>query len=188
MIVGGIDPSYSCTSNISLDVRRRDADVDVDGEGLDVRTTTKSHPVHPGRLVHIRSEVAGFWVLRRPALVAIENYAFGAKNRREQAGELGGQIRVALWEAGITYANVAIPTLKAFVAGKGNADKALMLLKVYQRWGYEATNDNQADAYGLARFADQLLQPRETWTKRFAQLAKKVEIVEGRCHGVRRAS
>ena len=42
-------------------------------------------------------------------------------------------------------------TLKKYAAGKGNAKKQEMLLQIYKRWGVEFTDDNAADAYGLAR-------------------------------------
>lgn len=42
-------------------------------------------------------------------------------------------------------------TLKKYAAGKGNAKKQEMLLQIYKRWGIEFTDDNAADAYGLAR-------------------------------------
>lgn len=40
-------------------------------------------------------------------------------------------------------------TLKKFVTGKGNAEKSLMIREVYKRWGFDAADDNQADAVGL---------------------------------------
>ena len=52
---------------------------------------------------------------------------------------------------------VAPTSLKKFVTGKGNAKKDLMLLSVYKRWGFDTTNDNKADAYGLAQFGRALL-------------------------------
>ena len=44
-------------------------------------------------------------------------------------------------------------TLKKFVTGKGNSGKDIMLLEVYKRWNVSFSNNNLADAYGLARMA-----------------------------------
>jgi Holliday junction resolvasome RuvABC endonuclease subunit len=175
VIVIGLDLSYSCTAGVMLAVRDGEGP---EGEVLTVRTTKERFSAHPGRLVHIRDRVVGFCASHEPALVAIEGYAYGTKQGREAAGELGGQVKVGLWEIRLPYIVVAPTTLKAFVLGSGRGEKSHMMLKVFQRWGFEAANDDQADAYGLARFAEAYLQPRSAWTKRFAQLARKVEIVQ----------
>lgn len=55
-------------------------------------------------------------------------------------------------------------SLKKFIAGKGNGvAKNQILLKVYQSWGVEFTDDNAADSFGLAHIArlDYLKQPPE---------------------------
>lgn len=45
---------------------------------------------------------------------------------------------------------VCPPTsLKKFVCGKGNAEKSMMIREVFKRWGFDAEDDNQADAAGL---------------------------------------
>ena len=44
-------------------------------------------------------------------------------------------------------------TLKKFATGRGNAKKAEILLSVYKKWGREILDDNEADAYVLARIA-----------------------------------
>lgn len=50
-------------------------------------------------------------------------------------------------------AMVVNSTLKKFVSGKGTGPKSAMMMHVLKKWGYEAPNDNLADAYGLARLA-----------------------------------
>lgn len=87
---------------------------------------------------------------RVPELIAVEGYSFGSKNAREQMGELGGIIRVALYEAGWPYVLVPPTLLKQFCTGKGNAQKNEMMRAVFKRWQYEAVDDNDADAKALA--------------------------------------
>jgi crossover junction endodeoxyribonuclease RuvC len=135
----GVDPSLTATGlalhggGLELDAIR------VKSKGLD-------------RLRLLRDHVVGFCL---PAsLVAIEGYAYGAKFNRESMGELGGILRLALYEAGIDFIDVPPTVLKKFVTGKGNAQKQQMLLSVYKKWGVDITDDNIADAYALARFAE----------------------------------
>ena len=91
-------------------------------------------------------------------LVCVEGYSMGSKFGREQAGELGGVVRHMLWECGFDYRDVSPSALKQFVTGKGNADKNVMMQQVLKKWGYEAANDNECDAYALARLASQMIQ------------------------------
>jgi len=62
-------------------------------------------------------------------------------------------IRVLLYERNIDFSVVPPSTLKKFVTGKGNCKKDLVLLKVFQKWGVEFSDNNLADAYSLAKFA-----------------------------------
>lgn len=104
------------------------------------------------RLVAIRD-----WLgdrISNPFEVAMEGYAPGRKFGREMAGELGGQVKVHLWESEGMLPLIVTPTqLKKYVTGSGGAGKNLMILGVYKRWGVEFDNDNLADAYALARVA-----------------------------------
>ncbi len=84
--------------------------------------------------------------------VAFEGFAHGAKGSSilQMAG-LGYIVRLAMWHHGRGYWDVAPPSLKKIVTGKGNAPKELMIREVYRRWQYEAADNNDADSYGLAR-------------------------------------
>lgn len=95
-----------------------------------------------------------------PGHICMEGYAYGRVNGREQAGELGGQVKRVLWEI---YPNpLGYPTivtsnqLKKFATSKGNAEKSQVLKSVYKKWGFDAETDDEADAYTLARIAHAL--------------------------------
>lgn len=67
-------------------------------------------------------------------------------------GELAGVVKMRLHRFG--YSPLIVPplTLKKFVVGNArNAAKSHMLLATYKRYGVELSDDNAADAYGLAR-------------------------------------
>ena len=107
--------------------------------------------------------------------VAIEGYAMGSKTRPQMAGELGGHLRLLLWQAGVPYIIVPPTTLKKYVLGKGNAAKELMLKEVFRKWGYDTTSNDRADAYALARIAAEFAAGG--WTKKFEGLAQGFEVV-----------
>lgn len=86
----------------------------------------------------------------KPDLIGLEGYSFGSKFNHEIMYSLGTVIRYFLWQSEYDYNVIPPTTLKKFVTGKGNSKKDLMLLGVYKNWGYDTTNDNLSDAYGIA--------------------------------------
>lgn len=71
-------------------------------------------------------------------------------------GELHGEIKTRLYQLPISRGRfpLQVPpmSLKKYIAGKANGvQKNQILLKVYQKWGVEFTDDNAADSYGLAQ-------------------------------------
>lgn len=103
--------------------------------------------------------------LPRPSMIAavcLEGYAYS----RNMAGvaervEMGGIIRHYLAVDLMLPVVVDVPptTLKLFAVGRGSGkgenkvDKAVVRLAVYKRYGLEFPDDNQCDAYVLARIA-----------------------------------
>jgi len=88
--------------------------------------------------------------------VCMEGYSHGAKNGREQAGELGAAVKMTLWDWTLHPTIVPPTSLKKFTTGAGNAGKNEMLLAVYKKWGFEFKDDNEADAFALARLAESI--------------------------------
>lgn len=105
----------------------------------------------PRRLQRLRDQVSDELYGLNPDIIVMENYAYGARNQAHQVGELGGVIRLAMYEMGLTYVTVPPNTLKKFVTGKGNSPKDTMLKAVYKRWGFDTDSNDIADGYGLAR-------------------------------------
>lgn len=89
--------------------------------------------------------------------VCIEGYAPGSKFGREKAGELGAAVKLELcriFPVPVCYPTIIAPSkLKKYVTGKGDGPKDEMRLKLFQKWGVETRDNNEADAYGLARMA-----------------------------------
>lgn len=55
-------------------------------------------------------------------------------------------------ERGVPYEGVPVGTIKAFVTGKGNANKAAMIAAIKAR-GFRPADDNEADAIALLLWA-----------------------------------
>jgi crossover junction endodeoxyribonuclease RuvC len=109
----------------------------------------------PGRLLTIRRALEEF-LIERPALVAVESYAYGAVGRVFQLGELGGVLRVAIFEAGIPYVEVAPVQLKKYATGQPGAEKSAVIAAAESALGATVADDNQADAFFLASIASSL--------------------------------
>jgi len=132
----GIDPSLTATG-IALP----------DGTTLTIRTNLRGME----RLAEIRSTILG--LAFEIDLVVIEGYSYGSGHGAHQLGELGGTIRLALWDAVIPYVDVA-PTARAkYATGRGNAGKHLVVSELSARTGRAFHDDNQADAYILRAMA-----------------------------------
>jgi crossover junction endodeoxyribonuclease RuvC len=117
----------------------------------------------PQRLALIRDLVlAVISELDNPHVV-VEGYSFASRNSRAHAiGELGGVIRVALWERAIPLVEVA-PTARAkFATGRGNASKNEVVSSISARTGIVWSGkgaDDRCDAWilqeiGLAHFGE----------------------------------
>lgn len=145
----GIDQSYGGFAITAIDAKENyyTEVKKIDGDGVE--------RLHKARLFLI-----GFMDRYEVEAVAIEGYAFGSQ-MANMAGELGGMIRLALFDKYrfdkplAAFPLVVPPTsLKKYVTGKGTGiKKNQMLLAIYKKWDVEFTSDDAADSYGLARIA-----------------------------------
>lgn len=120
-----------------------------DAEGVSVIKTVGLSGYR--RLQYIRDAV-----LRRSRgadVVVLEGYSFASINQAHQIGELGGVVRLALYENSVRFALVAPTSLKKFATGKGNAKKPDMLAAAFKRLGYEGSNFDEVDALWLRTMA-----------------------------------
>jgi Holliday junction resolvasome RuvABC endonuclease subunit len=138
----------------------------VDGESKKRSFPASRYEHDIERLADIRRWLTGWFSLQNAGcpidLVVMEGYANAAKFGREMAGELGGVVKLVIYDETGRYPLIIPPTsLKKFVTGKGNAKKNEMLLGVYRRWGVEFSDDNQADAFSLEKFGEVYLHLQE---------------------------
>ncbi len=88
-----------------------------------------------------------------PELIGLEGFSYGSKFNHEFMYGVGTIVRYFLWQQGYDYQLVPPSTLKKFVTGKGNSKKAMILKEVYKLWHFDATTDNEADAFAIAMCA-----------------------------------
>lgn len=167
----GIDQSYSGFAFVSIDA-----------DGTDVSGNLKSFDPKKNtgieRLLSIYQHLFNmFCETNDVAHICMEGYAPSSKFGREQAGELGAIVKLAIYDffdrfglarrptsdpdrppedpgGDLRYPTIVQTTgLKKFVTGSGAAKKSGMMLAVYKKWGFETNDDNLADAFGLAQIA-----------------------------------
>ncbi len=145
MIIIGIDPSLTSTGIVSVN----EFGIILTSEAV------KSKLFGVKRLSDIKEQMIP--KVRYDAdegeetMVFIEGYSYGSLNNREILGELGGMIRLMLFEQEIPFIDVAPTSLKKFVTGKGNADKIAMALGIQKTWGKDFETTDQADAFALCQ-------------------------------------
>ena len=104
------------------------------------------------RLSLIKQRLLSF-LSREPVKgAAYEGYAYDAVGRVFQLGEVGGVVQLTLHEGGVPAVSVAPVALKKFATGSPKADKDVMIAAA-KRAEIAAADDNQADAFFLARVA-----------------------------------
>jgi len=140
------------------------------GEGGDVRTVTTADPGDRRdgeRLAHIRSVVDGMLLLVTAA--AVEGYSYASVGRVFELGEVGGVIKALLAERRVPYVTVPPVLVKKFATGLAFATKEAML-RAAATCGASVSNDNEADAFFLARIA-------RAWHVGNATVRREAEVI-----------
>jgi len=100
------------------------------------------------RLMKIRDEI----IFEGVEVVCIEGMAFSVRKTTAltQLSGLNYLVREASLSNGIPFFIVAPTSLKKFITGKGNCGKDVIMLELFKRYGVTITDNNLADAFGLA--------------------------------------
>lgn len=105
------------------------------------------------RLHHLADEVREMCGLPID-LVVLEGYSYGSKGAAVvNIGELGGVIRLMLFELGIPYVEIPPACLKKYATGRGNAKKDDVLQAGVMRSGRTFIDNNACDAWWLHQMA-----------------------------------
>lgn len=159
MIVAGIDLSLSNTGYAVLNSESGYLLT----SGLIKTKPTETNLEELARLRTIVEKIMELLHTGDVRLVAIEGIAFMARNSTAlaQLAGLNYLLRNALFLSNIPFVIVAPTSLKKFVTGKGNGPKDNIMLEIFKRWGVSISDNNIADAYGLAKIAATIQSPTE---------------------------
>jgi crossover junction endodeoxyribonuclease RuvC len=104
------------------------------------------------RLAEIRRQVLE--LADSASLLLLEGYSYGSKGSAVvNIGELGGVVRLALFEAAQIVVEIPPACLKKYATGKGNAPKDQVLAAAIRRLDYQGHDHNEADALWLVQMA-----------------------------------
>lgn len=134
---------------MGLDLSLTSTGVSVNGSTSTISTKLKGVP----RLDFISNEVINICLLHNVKLVGIEGYSFSSRNSQAHSiGELGGVVRLRLWEKQIPFVEIP-PTCRAkFATGRGNASKGEVISAVSAKTGIVflgAGGNDECDAWIL---------------------------------------
>lgn len=145
------------------------------------------------RLMEIRSEILKVVLENNIRAAVIEGYAFGARNSQaHKIGELGGVIRLCLFEKNIPYVEVPPTSRAKFATGRGNAAKTEVVSAVSARTGIIWTGkgaDDMCDAWLLEEMGWTALgRPHYDWPKSNTEALKNIDwsplLEAGIIHGI----
>lgn len=155
MISVGLDLSLARTGVVVLD-----------GDNLVTSGVVKSKPDGDSpkdeldRLVEICTNIEKmvFESDRRVDIISIEGLAFMARNTTAlvQLAGLNYFVRKMCVDRGVPFVIVAPTSLKKFISGKGVGDKNIMMLEVYKKYGFTFLDDNENDAFVLAKIGQHI--------------------------------
>lgn len=138
-----------CYVAIGLDLSLRSTGIATDGEPIVLQTDL----LGVQRLAWLRDSIIALVNVENNPAVFVEGYSFASKNSQSHAaGELGGVIRLALWEQGIPYVDIPPTTRAKFATGRGNASKSEVVSAVSARTGIVWSGkggDDRCDAWIL---------------------------------------
>jgi crossover junction endodeoxyribonuclease RuvC len=131
------------------------------------------------RLFDIRSKILDLLVENDFPGVVLENYSFGSRASQAHAlGELGGVVRVALYESGVPYVEVPPTSRAKFATGRGNAGKSEVVSSISARTGITWQGkgaDDQCDAWILEEMGRCALgRQRFEWPKNHVEAMNKI--------------
>ncbi len=122
------------------------------------------------RLSIISNKIIDLVIDNSVDVVIIESYSFASRNSQAHSiGELGGAVRMRLWECGMPFIDVP-PTCRAkFATGKGNAGKSEVISAISAKtnivWSGPGADD-RCDAWVLEQMGlAQLEKSLYDWTK-----------------------
>lgn len=129
-------------------------------------TAAMAGDLHRDRLNAAEAWFRANMAMNRPTMIAIEGYSYGSKGSSiTQLAEVRGLLRFLADSYGVPFVEIDPTTIKMFGTGKGNAGKPEMIANARERFGYDAFDDNAADALILWHLVHQYLDTGQSTVK-----------------------
>lgn len=112
--------------------------------------------------------------------VVVEGYSFASRNSQAHSiGELGGCVRMRLWDSLIPYVDVPPTSRAKFATGKGNAGKTEVISAISSKTGIVFSGggaDDECDAWVLEQMGLQKIGlSKYAWTKEQLSSLEKID-------------
>lgn len=162
----GIDPSLAETGFCVIDFKKKTC---FSGT-LETPPKKDKMPVSEiSRMKNIVDKIEEITEGKKSFVLTIEGISLSSRNTNVLAQLCGLNYMIRdrfydLFSEGRIYI-VPPTTLKKFITGKGNSKKEMMLLETYKKYGVSFSNNNMADAFGLAKIGEALINEQIKLTK-----------------------
>jgi len=131
------------------------------------------------RLQEVRDKIIALVSEIDNPIILVEGYSFGSRNSQAHSiGELGGVVRLSLYERSVPFVEIP-PTVRAkFATGKGNAGKNEVMSSISARTGIVFSgkgSDDKCDAWILEEIGrTKYSSPRTQWPLENLKALEKV--------------
>lgn len=161
---------------LGLDISLTSTGYSIDEKTGVIATKTKG----PERLSIVNKTVLQLCLDKEIDCVLLEGYSFASRNSQAHSiGELGGCIRMTLWECSIPYIEIPPTSRAKFATGKGNAGKTEVISSISSKTGMTFSGsgaDDECDAWILEQMGLAKLQKSKyQWTKEQLSALEKID-------------
>ena len=161
---------------MGLDLSLTSTGTSIDGVTSIILTSTKGAE----RLFIISNKLQEIVKENQVDVVIIEGYSFASRNSQAHSiGELGGVVRLMLWQNKIPYIEVPPTSRAKFATGRGNASKHEVISAVSAKTGrtFRGSGGNdECDAWVLEEMAKAKLGVSSwSWTKEQMSALDKID-------------
>lgn len=161
---------------LGLDLSLTSTGLSRDGETSVYKTKSRGAE----RLSEVTQHVLAYCLTNSVQCVIVEGYSFASRNSQAHSiGELGGCVRMVLWENNIPYIEIPPTSRAKFATGKGNSGKTEVISAISSKTGKMFSGsgaDDECDAWVLEQMGLQKIGlSNYSWTKEQLSSLDKID-------------
>jgi len=151
------------------------------GVSINEKTSVVSTKTRGAERLHVvSSTILELCIHENIICVVVEGYSFASRNSQAHSiGELGGAVRMKLWENNIPYVEVPPSCRAKFATGKGNAGKNEVVSSVSAKTGIifsGSGGDDECDAWLLEQMGlTHLKKSKYEWSEASISSLSKID-------------